>query len=234
MKLGILNAIPPGPSDVDWDDTPVDTYIRFFQSVEAPLDYIGYEVTLGEMPASPEECDAYVVTGSPRGVYDDDPWIADLSSFIRAAYAAGRKLVGICFGHQILAHALGGRAIKADAGWGVGLKQFHVFAEQPWMDGQSGSCSLYFVHQDQVVELPPGAQRLAGNDFCPKIMYTIPGRALGLQAHPEFTERIMRDILESKEDNIDDASRRAALQSLDVAQPDNLLLAHWIVDFLLE
>jgi len=233
MKLGILNAIPPGPSDVDWGGSPVDTYIRFLSSVDAPIEYASYEVTQGVFPASPLECDAYLITGSPRGVYDDDPWIAELSSFIRRAYDAGRKLVGICFGHQILAHALGGRAVKADSGWGVGLKQFQIFDQLPWMHGRNGDCSLYFVHQDQVVELPPGAQRLAGNAFCPNAMFAIPGRALGIQGHPEFTEGIMRDILESKEDGIEDGLRQAALNSLEAAQPDNPLLAQWIVDFLL-
>jgi GMP synthase-like glutamine amidotransferase len=233
MKLGILNAIPPEPGKVDWDKAPVDAYIRFLQSVDAPFTYAGYEVTQGELPASPQECDAYLITGSPRGVYDSDPWIADLSSFIRQAYAAGRKLVGICFGHQILAHALGGRATKAEVGWGLGLKQFQISADQPWMKGQTGHCSLYFVHQDQVVELPPGAHLLAGNDFCPNVMYTIPGRVLGIQGHPEFTKEIMRDVLASKEGGIEPHLQQSGLQSLDAAEPDNQLLARWIVSFLL-
>jgi GMP synthase-like glutamine amidotransferase len=118
--LGILNAIHPEKSTVNWGGSPIDAYVRFFESVEAPFDYRGFEVAQGELPASPDVCDAYVITGSPRGVYDDDPWIAELSVFIREAYGAGKKLIGICFGHQILAHALGGQVEKSEKGLGLG------------------------------------------------------------------------------------------------------------------
>ena len=117
MKIGILDAFPPEElNTVSWNDTPVDAYIRFIESVEAPFEYEGYRVAQGEFPESPEACDAYLITGSPRGVYDSQPWIADLEKFIQDCYQAGIKLVGICFGHQILAHALGGHAEKSEKG----------------------------------------------------------------------------------------------------------------------
>ena len=89
MRLGILSAISPETTQVNWNGTPIDAYIRFFQSVDPPFDYVGYEVTQGQFPDSPAECHAYVVTGSPRGVYDTDEWIATLVQFIRDSYQAG-------------------------------------------------------------------------------------------------------------------------------------------------
>jgi len=90
MKIGILDAIPPEEvNTVIWNDTPVDAYIRFFESVQAPFEYQGYRVARGDFPESPAACDAYLVTGSPQGVYDSQPWIADLERFIQDSYQAG-------------------------------------------------------------------------------------------------------------------------------------------------
>ena len=90
MKLGILNAIHPEKSQVNWEGSPIDAYIRFFEGVNADFEFAGFEVAQGQLPDSPDVCDAYVITGSPTGVYDVDAWIPELSEFIRASYRAGR------------------------------------------------------------------------------------------------------------------------------------------------
>jgi GMP synthase-like glutamine amidotransferase len=233
MKLGILNAISPEASGVNWGGTPVDTYIRFFESVNAPFTYVGYQVAQGQFPSSPNECDAYIITGSPRGVYDTDDWIVTLSQFIRDSYQAGIKLVGICFGHQILAHALGGRAEKSEKGRGFGLKSFDVTQPKAWMNGKPDRCSLYFAHQDQVVKLPPEAELLGGNTFCPIALYEIDNRVLGIQGHPEFSDGIMQDLLPLFEKKLALSSYEASVRSLDNGTPDNQLVAQWLVNFIL-
>lgn len=233
MKIGILDAFPPEIlDDVNWNKTPVDMYIRFFESVEAPFEYEGYRVAQGQFPESPDVCDAYLITGSPQGVYDSQPWIADLERFIQDSYQAGKKLVGICFGHQILAHALGGYAEKSDKGWGLGLHSIELRTRKPWMTDMPDQCSLYFVHQDQVMELPPGAELLGGNDFCPNLFYTIDNKALGIQGHPEFTTEIMHEILEGREEKVGEEVHKNAVNSLDKGSPDNQIFAQWIVNFL--
>lgn len=232
MKLGILNGISPEASGINWNGTPVDTYIRFFQSVDPPFDYVGYELTQGQFPDSPAECDAYVITGSPRGVYDTDEWIATLMQFIRDSYQAGKKLIGICFGHQILAHALGGHAEKSEKGWGFGLKTFDIIEPKTWMTHRPDHCSLYFVHQDQVIRLPPEAELLGGNPFCPNAFFTIDNRVLGIQGHPEFSESIMRDLLALRKERLGPQVYEMAAQSLDSGTPDNQLLAQWMVNFI--
>ena len=234
MKVGILNAIPPELSKVNWQGSPVDAYIRFFKGANDTLQFVGYQVTAGDFPESPEACDAYVITGSPKGAYENDPWITELIEFIRASFAAGKKLMGICFGHQVLAHALGGRTEKSEKGWGLGLKTFSIESKnnKPWLNGNSGSCSLYFAHQDQVVELPPNAELLGGNDFCPNAFYTIEDQVLGIQGHPEFSTQIMTDILTLAVDDLDPAVHQEAVKSMDKGAPEGDLVARWMVDFL--
>ena len=132
-KIGILCAIDPAQSKVNWNGTPIDAYIRFLQSVDAPFEYHGYDIAQNDFPHSPDACDYYVITGSPSGVYDKDPWIEPLMEFIRDGYSAGKKFVGICFGHQVLAEALGGHVEKSDKGWGLGLKSFEIKRRMAWM-----------------------------------------------------------------------------------------------------
>jgi GMP synthase-like glutamine amidotransferase len=232
MKLGILNAIHPDKSQVNWDGSPIDAYIRFFESANAGFEYMGFEVAQGQLPVSPEVCDAYVITGSPTGVYDVDSWIPGLSAFIRASYRGGKKLIGICFGHQMLAHALGGHAEKSEKGCGYGLSTFNIDGSKPWMTGNPKQCSLYFAHQDQVMELPPGAELLGGNEFCPNVLYTIDNRVLSIQGHPEFSTELMRDLVDLAKQKLDSTTHQAAVRSLGNGQPDNLMVANWMLNFL--
>jgi GMP synthase-like glutamine amidotransferase len=230
MKIGILNAIDPDSSKINWGGTPVDAYIRFFKRAGAPFEFVGYNVAQGEFPDRPEACDGYIITGSPKGVYDDDQWIEQLAQFIRDSYQARKKLVGICFGHQILAHSLGGHAEKSEKGRGFGLKQFDVIKKRPWMDAQPDQCSLYFAHQDQVTTLPPEAELLGGNGFCPTVLYEIENQVLGIQGHPEFTLNIMQDIVGLLEGNMEPELLQTAVSSLNDT-PDNDAVGHWIVNF---
>ena len=103
----------------------------------------------------------YLITGSAAGVYDDQPWIPQLSSWIRAN-ASKSPMVGVCFGHQIMAEALGGKVKKSDKGWGVGLHTYALNTTAPWMDRDARTLSVPASHQDQVVEIAPGTEVLGG------------------------------------------------------------------------
>ncbi|MEZ4711494.1 MAG: hypothetical protein R3A44_30150 [Caldilineaceae bacterium] len=232
MKIGILNALPHNIG-IRWNDTPVDAYVRFLQSANAPFTYRAYNLLDGEFPTTPAECDAYLISGSPSGVYDADVWIAQLGDFIRAAYQAEKKLVGICFGHQILAHSLGGFAAQSEKGWGLGRHVIDIYAEAPWMGDKPASSAFYYAHHDQVMDLPPQARLLGGSDFCPNAFFTIDDRVLAMQAHPEFSPAIMQDVLSAVEAIVEPDCLARAKHSLDDGPPDNELAARWVVDFLL-
>jgi GMP synthase-like glutamine amidotransferase len=229
MKLGILDAVHS--KDIIDGEPESEKFVKLLQMVEAPFTYKIYRVTEGEFPQSPDECDAYLLTGSPQGVYDAHEWLPPLADFIRQSYTAARKWVGICFGHQMLANSLGGMAQKSEKGWGLGLRPFQIHQPQPWMTPGLDTCTLNFIHQDQVMTLPDGAERLAGNEHCPNAMFVINDRVLGIQGHPEYIPEAMEILLHYVRDydglEVDDA-----LVSLQEGQPDTRTVAQWIVNFL--
>ena len=234
MKIGILNAIHSEESRVNWGGTPVEAYIRFFQSYPSPVvfEFVGYEVAQGEFPESPTDCDVWVITGSPRGVYDHNVWIVQLLQFVRASYAAGTKLVGICFGHQVIAHALGGRAEKAVTGRNFGTRTVTIIKHKPWMQPAVDHYTLYFAHQDQVVKLPPKAELLGSTPTVPIALYTIGRQVFCSQGHPEFSAEIMYNILDLLKASMDAAEIAQTRHTIDTQHPNNALLAQWIINFL--
>lgn len=231
MKLGILNACTPG-DEATFGATEFASFQAFLAQVDHDITLIEYRITEGDFPPNPTACAAYLITGSPKGVYDSEPWIAQLQEFIRACYAQGQKMVGICFGHQILAHALGGHTEKSEKGWGLGRGTVELVAQRPWMQPALPTGGFYFCHQDQVKRLPEGAELLAGNAFCPNGMFVMGEQIVGLQAHPEFTPENMAreiDLLRPKLDAAWLAQVETVTQGHSV---DNAVMAQWIVNFL--
>lgn len=162
------------------------TYARMFadllgaEAIEAV-----YDVTHGAYPERVEDHAAYLITGSSAGAYDDLPWIEPLKRFLVAAKGKA-KLIGICFGHQIMAEAFGGRVVKSDKGWGIGLQDYAVNGGTPWTEG-TRRIAVPVCHQDQVTEQPPNSTLVGGNDFCPIGMLTYDDQpAISVQFHPEF------------------------------------------------
>lgn len=152
---------------------------------------LSFAVLDGELPASVEQCDIWVITGSRFGVYEDHEWISPLETFIRSAYAAGKKIVGICFGHQILAQALGGVVEKQMTGYGVGAMDYRLALA----DGSETEVTLCAWHQDQIVKIPAGAKVIATSDFCPIAALTYGNQAISFQAHPEFSISYMKALI---------------------------------------
>jgi GMP synthase-like glutamine amidotransferase len=185
----------------------------------------------GDYPDRPEACDAYILTGASAGVYDRDPWIGALLDFLRAARGRAR-LVGVCFGHQAMAQAFGGRVIKSPKGWGVGLHAYDVLARQPWMDDVR-QVSLSASHQDQVVELPRAATLIAGSDFCPYAMLAYDDTpAISIQPHPEFTPAFSAALIERQRGrSLPGEQADAAIRSLE-APDDHARIGDWIAAFL--
>ncbi|MEM8937528.1 MAG: type 1 glutamine amidotransferase [Pseudomonadota bacterium] len=155
-----------------------------------PSEATTFAVLDGEFPSNVDAYDVYLVTGSAHGVYEDFDWIAPLESLIREIYERQKKLIGICFGHQIIAQALGGRVEKSDRGFGVGVMEYQLTDKS----GGQRNVALYAWHQDQVVAAPRGAEVIARSDFCEIAGLRYGDHGLTFQPHPEFTKDYMEAL----------------------------------------
>ena len=190
----------------------------------------------GDALPQPAEYDGYIITGSRYGVYEDLPWIGALQEFIRACWAQDAKVVGICFGHQMIAHALGGKTEKAKAGWGFGIQSAKIIDRKPWMTDiehlNGDRYNLIVIHQDQVVDVPPQFKTIAANEFCPNSMIVADDKMLGIQGHPEFNKTFCRFRAEFRKEMIGAEVYQATLHSLAENETDSKTVFNWINNFL--
>lgn len=189
-----------------------------------------YDVRAGEYPADIRDCDGYLVTGSRHGAYDDLAWLPPLREFINRLHRRKVALLGVCFGHQIVAQALGGEVEKSEKGWGLGPHEWKIHAHMPWMQPPQEALTLQCIHQDQVVKLPPGAQLLAGSAFCENAAFSIGSHVFCVQGHPEFQAVYVRALLEHLREKIDAPAINAAQEKVD-GPVDRALCAQWIAQF---
>jgi GMP synthase-like glutamine amidotransferase len=210
-------------------------YPGMFETVlgksDPEIEFRHYNVELGVYPQQLDECDGYVITGSKKSVYDDEQWIHRLMDFVRQLHQRRKKVVGICFGHQLIAHALGGETQPADVGWGVGVHQSKVVSHKGFMTSSVDGFGLLVSHKDQVTSLPEDAELIATSEFCPNAMYTIGDHVLTFQGHPEFTTDYSRTLMEMRREIIGESKLNAGLASLE-GELDSGLVSKWIVNFI--
>lgn len=192
-----------------------------------------YQANQGELPDDVDECDAYLISGSKAGVYDALDWLPPLRQFIEKAYVQEIKLLGICFGHQLLADTLGGKAEKSSKGWGVGAMTSRRYGNAKWMDPLVDELCLLYSHQDQVSKLPTSAERILGSDFCQFAGYQIPGRVLAFQGHPEFTRDYCARLMMLRKQRYAPGQYEQAMDSLSQTLDDHVV-TKWMINFLHE
>jgi len=231
VKLGILKTDVVRDEWVPQFGEYPDMFMELLGAEDTSIEFTVYDVMEDEYPQDIDDMDAYLITGSKFSVYEDRPWIHRLLSFIQTLGERRKKTVGICFGHQAIAQALGGRTQKADAGWGVGLHR-HRFKTRPaWFDDGDEEFPVLVSHQDQVVENATGAEVLAGSSFCPNAVCQVGEHMLTFQGHPEFVNDYSREIIEFRRDMIGEDNYREGLASLEEL-PATRRMAAWILDFL--
>ncbi len=189
MKIGILQTgkVPDELYEKHGD------YPSMFERLLADPDFefATFAVVDGRFPEGPDACAGWVITGSKYGAYEDHAWIPPLEDFLRRVYAAGIPIVGICFGHQILAQALGGKVEKFDGGWSVGVEDYAI-------DGVGDDVQVVAWHQDQVTEPPEAAEVVGSSPFCRYAALAYGDRAWSIQPHPEFSGEFMADLIKAR------------------------------------
>jgi GMP synthase-like glutamine amidotransferase len=195
------------------------------------LAFTRYDVREGGIPATPDAHDVYLCTGSRHSVYDALDWIEPLKAFVRDINDTGKTFVGICFGHQLLAQALGGEVAKAEQGWGIGVLDMDIVQPEPWMQPPQNHCSLQYMHGDQVQHLPAESTLLAVAPHCPVAMFKVRETMLGIEGHPEFPAAYEEALLLSRRDRIGADAVDAALASL-TRPTDHEVAGRWIANFI--
>ena len=231
MNIGLLGC----------DDVPerlralAGTYRSMFENLLKPhlpdAEFTWFEARSGDLPQAADACDGYVCTGSRYSVYERRDWMQALEQCIRDIRDAGTPFIGVCFGHQMLAQALGGEVTKADQGWGIGIHDMQVTQPEDWMQPQQEHCKLQYMHADQVQRLPSGSVVLASARHCPVAMFRVGRTMLGIEGHPEFSADYVEALLKERKERIGAAQTDAALESLS-QKADDSLVARWMANFL--
>ena len=231
MKLGILQTdyvrseLAPA-----YGEYP-DMFARLLHQVEPELELIPYDVIALEYPKDIDAVDAYLITGSVHSVYEDLPWIQQLGAFVRELQQKEKKLVGICFGHQLIAHFFGGKTEASPKGWGIGVHSYDLHEAGRAFTQATGSFRIVASHKDQVVLPAEGSEILASSDFCPVAMCTIGPSIFTIQGHPEFEEEYARELLHLRRSKFEASFFERNIATM-TGTNDSVLVAEWIINFL--
>lgn len=232
MLIGIIETGRPPESLKAAHGSYPDMFRHLLLSVADDLEFVTFAALDGEVPKDPEAADAWLITGSRHSVTEETDWMLELERFIRSSVDLHVPLVGICFGHQIIAKAMGGRVVKSDKGWGVGHHDYKVVARRPWMSDDTTTLSTNAVHEDQVVELPDGADVIATSSFCENAILAYGNSALTIQSHPEIGDPFKRALLETRLADVLSADHMtSAYETLGKPMTTDIA-ASWIVEFI--
>lgn len=235
MKIGILETGEIHEDLAKEHGAYPTMFERMLHAVDPEIEFFSVKSCLGEVPESPTDADGWIITGSKFGVYDDLPWIAPLIRFLQECIAAKVPVAGICFGHQILAEAFGGKVEKSNKGWGIGVQSYDINGQPDWMKGAKNTFAGHAVHQDQIVDLPQEATVIASSDFCEyaAIIYgdAEDPLALSVQPHPEFGTEFINDLIDVRLKGVI-TSEEASQAHQSLGQPvNNDIWANWLVRF---
>lgn len=214
MKLCILdNDILEGQLAQDYTSFG-SLFIRLFARAGANWQIEVFNTPHGEYPASFDDFDAVLLTGSRADSFSDEPWVVELRRQVTQLLETRKKMVGICFGHQLIALCMGAPVGRAPQGWGAGRMTYDWHRPDLPYCADRSAISLLASHQDQVHALPAGATLVASSDFCPVAAFTVDDVVFCIQPHPEFEVGLSAHLINKRRDILGEAHHRASLNSL--------------------
>ena len=185
----------------------------FVRGLSADLDLTVADVTVTAPPGQPADWDGIVITGSPAMVSEQAAWSETAAAWTRQAVEDRVPVLGVCYGHQLLAHALGGKVGFHPEGRDTGTKQVTLLDTangDPLFQQMPLQFPAQLTHKQSVLELPPGAILLANSSFEPHQAFRVGTNAWGVQFHPEFTDQIMKAYLEVQTPELDQEGLNAS------------------------
>ncbi len=215
----------------EWIPSYVSMFTRMFDAAAAgrQLRYRVYEAMNGQLPSELHRGELYLITGCNLSVYDGIDWINDLLAWIATADRAKVKLTGICFGHQAVAEALGGKVMHSEKGWGIGVRESRISDSTVRQYFPHNTLRLLYNHHDQVIKLPEGAVVVAESAFCPYESMRIGNHILTFQGHPEYVSQYEEHLIRNFADGEPDAVKLAALDSIRRMDHQGIAVAEWIL-----
>lgn len=205
-------------------------YPKMFAALLPSIDLVPYWVCDGQFP-SIDDYDAFICSGSKYSVYNKIPWILKLQQFMVDAFQADKKLFGSCFGHQMIAQALGGKVEKAKTGWSIGVQEFETQSNKEWMSPQADNFKSLLICRDQVVQLPENSTVHATSNHCPVGMFSVANKFLGIQPHPEFSKEYHQALYTGRSEQIGNAIIENANSTMHLPL-DTKIIVDWIMHFL--
>ncbi len=230
-RLGILKTDTVNPALAPTYGEYPKMFGDMFLAIDPTMDIITYDVQNFQYPKDINEVDGYLITGSAASVYEELDWLKELGKFIKKLHQHKKKLIGVCFGHQLIAHVLGGKTEQSDKGWGIGVRSFQLNKAGQTFTKKEGSFNLFCSHKDQVVTPAPGSQLLASSTFCPYGMLTIGDHIFTFQGHIEMPTEYTHQLMNMRREKYGEPLYQEAKTTL-IDRNDKYLVTQWIIDFI--
>ena len=231
MHIGILVTNTDDSEFAKQRPLDGEKFVALLQPLRPHWRFTAIQVKNGEFPERLQDFDGFVITGSPASANGDEPWVLKLLDTIREINSRKMPTVGVCFGHQAIARALGGEVGGNTAGWGFGVSPTHFSSQEAWMQPRRTTLNLYAAHIEQVLKPPAGAIVLGGDEFCPVGSYKLGNHFFTTEYHPEISTEFMLDLIDELNAYVgEDVAANAKRQVRDT-QVDGEIFANWMVNF---